>query len=170
MRLFFLAVCIAVTGAPRFDWTVHLRRAGPIRIGMTLPEVRKAIGDSTALLVNEHSLDRDCAYLTTSAVPDGISVMFNKGRVVRIDVDKAGLRTKSGVTIGDPESRLTSLYPKDLRTEPHFYDAEYGHHVTYAPQTGPNRGYGIRFDTHRGRIESIFAGSVTALPRVEGCF
>ena len=136
---------------------------------MTLPEVRKAIGDSTALFDDSGLTDGVCGYVQSPKIPQTMSVMMVKSRVVRIEVHEPGFRAASGATIGDTEARISRLYRKDLSVEPHHYLAEIGHYMTYAPKSGPDRGYGIRFETEGEKVTSFYAGTVEAISWVEGC-
>src|ERR1051326_4105966 len=69
------------------DWTVYLRRAGPLRIGMTLAEVKKVLGDPRAMLKgNEPTVPlSQCPYLESTRTPTGLGLMFAGGHLVRID-------------------------------------------------------------------------------------
>ena len=76
------------TSAIPSDWTVSSRRAGPLRFGMSLPQVRQLLGDRGAYLLapdpNDKS-DNGCTYLQTSSVPvsqahDGVLL----GRTLKI--------------------------------------------------------------------------------------
>jgi len=156
-------------GAARIDWTLHLRKAGPIRIGMTLPEVRQALGDSRAKFEDDGVTDGKCGYIASSVIPTGLSVMLVEGHVVRIDVYESGFRAASGAKIGYSESRISKLYRKDLTIEPHHYLAEIGHYMTYAPKSGPDRGYGVRFETDGQTVSRFYAGTAEAINWVEGC-
>src|SRR6185436_8670527 len=77
------------------DWTIYLRRAGPIRIGMTLAAVRRVIGDAGAHLAyaEREPDDSECAYLQSPRKPERLEFMFQSGRLVRIDVHETGPRT-----------------------------------------------------------------------------
>jgi len=65
-----------------------------------------------------------CAYLETNTLPEGVGFMFAGGRVVRIDVFKAGIKTASGAGVGDSEERIKMLYPGHITVEQHHYDPD----------------------------------------------
>lgn len=167
--LIALAIVMPPT-AMAADWTVYLRRAGPVRIGMSLAEVRRVIGDSSARLEGnapEVPLSK-CAYLESKTLPDGIGLMFAAGRVVRIDVFKAGLKTASGAGVGDSEERIKQIYPGQLTVEPHHYDPD-GHYLNYLPNSVVDHDYGIVFETDGAKVTSFRTGTVAAIALVEGC-
>jgi len=100
---FFTAALLTILSLPvplesALDWMVSLRRAGPIRIGMSLVEAKRVLGDPAARLegnVPAVPLD-NCAYLNSKRLPKGLGLMFAKGRVVRIDVYPVSSRLLPG--------------------------------------------------------------------------
>jgi hypothetical protein len=152
------------------DWTVYLRRAGPVQIGMTLGTVRRVLGDPTARLEGnapEVPLNR-CAYLESKSLPEGLGFMFEADRVVRIDVFKAGIKTGSGVGVGDTEDRVKRLYSGRITVEPHHYKPE-GHYLNYSPMSAVERNYGMVFETDGAKVTSFRTGTLAAIALVEGC-
>src|SRR4051812_43711400 len=81
-------------------WSVHLHGAGPLRIGMSIAEVRRVLGDPHAKPVADTDAE-DCTYIQTTKLPNHVGLMFEKGLVARVDVFKRGLRTASGAGVGD---------------------------------------------------------------------
>ena len=152
------------------DWTVYLRRAGPVRIGMSLAQVQRVLRDPSARLEGntpEVPLNK-CAYLDSKSIPDGLGFMFAGGRVVRIDVFKAGIKTASGAEVGDTEARIKQLYSGHISIEPHHYDRE-GHYLNFSPVTGVERKYGAVFETDGVKVTSSRTGTLAATALVEGC-
>ena len=152
------------------DWTVHLRGAGPVRVGMSVADVRRVLGDSHARLDgNDPEVPlAECAYLRSHAIPNGLGLMFAEGRVVRIDVYEAGIRTASGVGVGDTEDRVKQLYPGRITVEPHHYDPQ-GHYLVYSPADTTEREYGMVFETDGRKVTSFRVGTLAAIALVEGC-
>lgn len=152
------------------DWTIYLRRAGPVRIGMSLADVRRVLHKPSARLEgNEPDIAlSECAWLQNAGTPPGLGVMFAKDLVVRIDVRKAGIRTASGAGIGDSEDRIKRLYPGHITVEPHHYDAA-GHYLYYKAASDPDRNYGIIFETDGKAVTSFRVGTLEAIGLVEGC-
>lgn len=58
-------------------------------LGMSLAEVRQVLGDPVARLqgYDPEGPANGCAYLRSRMIPLGLAFMFEKGRVVRIDVE-----------------------------------------------------------------------------------
>jgi hypothetical protein len=77
---------------------------------MSLAEVRRVLGDPAARLKGNSEVPvTECAYLESKSIPEGLGFMFAGGRIVRIDVLKAGIRTASGIEVGDSEDRVQKL-------------------------------------------------------------
>ena len=95
--------------------------------------------------------------------------MFVKGRVVRVDVTKVGIRTASGAGVGDTENKIKQSYPGRITIEAHHYLPEKGHYLDYSPKDTVERKYGIVFETDGEKVTSFRAGTQAAIALVEGC-
>lgn len=146
------------------DWTVYLSHAGPVRIGMTLPEVRRIFHDNDARLAGPDEAD-ECAYFESAKTPKGLGIMFSRGRVVRIDVYKPGIRTATGIGVGDTEDEVKRKYPEHLKVEPHPYNPETGHYLIY----NANGDLGMIFETDENKVTSFRTGTISAIALIEGC-
>jgi hypothetical protein len=167
-----ILLCFRSSGIAESNWIIYLRRAGPIQIGMSLPEVRKAIADPSARLVWIEQEDpagvNGCSYLESRALPSKVGIMFNKQRVVRVDIDEGSkFKTASGIGIGDTEERIQAVYRGQIRVEPHHYTD--GHYLIYTPTDKADRGYRMTFETEAGRVSTFRIGLVAAVALVEGC-
>jgi len=154
------------------NWIVYLRHTGPLQIGMSISEVRKVIGDPSAHLVWLDQSDpkgiNECSYLETRALPVGLNVMFNRQRVVRIEItEKNATKTASGIGIGDTEEKAKAAYPNRIRVEPHPYTD--GHYLVFTPADKADRDYGMIFETEQGRVTEFRAGLMNAVILIEGC-
>lgn len=165
----FLTVGLGAAVSAEIDWTVHLRSAGPVKIGMSLGEVRVALGDPRARVDgNDPNLAvSPCAWLKSKAIPKNIEFMFANGRVVRIDVNEPGIRAESGAEVGDSEDKIKRLYPNRIAVEPHKY-LETGHYLNYSPVEDSDR-YGMVFETDKNKVTSFRTGTLAAIALVEGC-
>jgi hypothetical protein len=134
---------------------------------MSLGEVRRALGDSSARFGPDDDLDT-CANLESKHLPKGLGLMFAKGRVVRIDVDEGPIRTVSGAGIGDSEERILRLYPGRIEVERHHYDPD-GHYLNYSPVDSADKGLGMVFETDGKKVTSFRTGTHAAVALVEGC-
>lgn len=151
------------------DWTLYLRRSGPLRIGMTLQQARQALGDSKAFLEGlEGPEDVDsCAYLSSKALPKDLGVMFLDKRLARFDVHEGNLRTASGARIGLTEAQILSLFPGRITTEPHHYTD--GHYLVYKSADPADKNLGMVFETDAGKVTAFRTGTTEAVALVEGC-
>ena len=159
---------------PQADWTIFLQRAGPVRFGMSLSEVRQIIGDPKASLYvsdPDNPLgDRGCTYLESARLPEHLGFMFDNRRVVRVDVSSRSVaQTSSGARVGDTEDRIKTLYTGRIRVEPHHYDPETGHYLIFVPKDSSDRGYEIIFETDGKRVTQFRVGFSNVTAHVEGC-
>ena len=155
------------------EWTVYLRRAGPVYFGMSFSELRRVLEDPRASLdisdPDSPSVDTGCSYLKSTKLPEHLGLMLDNRRLVRIDVDARGAaRTASGARVGDTEERIKGLYPGRIRVERHHYDPN-GHYLIYTPADEQDRHYEIVFETDGKRVTSFRAGRSSATALVEGC-
>jgi hypothetical protein len=164
--MFLLTVCVsaaAQTAANSDFSTIRLDGIGPVRIGMTLSELNKALHTSYAKPTDPD--EQACTYLEVPHQP-GIGLMMLDGRVARVDVDNRFTRTVEGIHIGDSEAHATQTYGNRLKVEPDYYDPENSHYLTLLPANGK---LGIRFEATDGKITRYYAGTKAAISFVEGC-
>lgn len=136
---------------------------------MSLAEVKRALRDPEAVLVLDGAGPVDaCAYLESRNLPEGIGLMFQEGRAVRMDVWSRSIQTASGVGVGDSEARIKQVYGQRVVVERHFYDPQ-GHYLKVEVKSGKDRGYGIVFETDGARVTSYRVGKVESIAPVEGC-
>src|SRR5690348_8800520 len=64
-------------------WTVYLHHSGPLAIGMTMDDARKALGDPRAHLASGEADpdDAECSYLESPQLPTGFTVIFQHGKL-----------------------------------------------------------------------------------------
>jgi hypothetical protein len=141
--------------------TVH--GVGPLRVGMTLAEARKALGG--ALVIPRGADTLGCDYVTWRGGPRGLHVMIDEGRIARVDVDSTSLATAAGARVGDSEERIRRLYPGRVAVTPHKY--EDGHYLTV--NAAGDSSFAIVFETAKGRVTRYRAGRRPAVEYVEGC-
>jgi hypothetical protein len=158
--------CITAVGADEPS-TAYLRRVGPYRVGMTLGDMRRTLQDPQAKL---EALDGpQCSYLSTSADFEGLGFMFFYEQLVRIDVDKPGIPTASGIQVGDPEEKVLRAYPGQIKVEPHPYVNDTGHYLVFKPKDASDQNYGMIFETDEGKVSSYRVGKKDAVALIEGC-
>ena len=143
-----------------FDWTLGPRGAGPVRFGMTLDELRAAVGEPDSL-----GPPGECAYVVPEGAPDGLAFMVVAGRVVRADVRRgSGVPTTIGVRSGDREERALELLGGETEVTPHKYVE--GHYLTAA--TGVGETWWV-VATDGGTVTDVRAGLMPQVRWVEGC-
>ena len=143
------------------QWIVRPNGIGPLRVGATLPEVARSLGEPLRV-VNE-----ECDHVRPSRMPEGILLMIIEDTLVRVQVDSAGVRTVEGAQVGDSESRILELYGARARIEPHKYSYPEGHYVVVTPPGDTL--HRIIFETFKGLVTKYRAGRLPAVEYVEGC-
>ena len=163
MRLF--AVTCAFLLMSSNTWAAEVLTAqglGPVRIGMSLKQVQKALGKT--LKYNKYDEDSDCAYAER---PDKkASFMFFNYRLVRIDVEERGITSVEGAEVGMTEAALKKLHGKEAEISAHPYGGPDDHYFKIL-QKAKNRL--LIFETWEGRVESFRIGTLEAAPLIEGC-
>ena len=147
--------------APR---TVSPTRFGPVRIGMTLDELREAHGGE----VRVGDTSGPCYHVRLENVvanpPYPLLAMIVDGTVARIEIVDSTVTTDEGARIGDTEARIRELYGASVRTEPHAYTD--GHYLIVTPSDSTHR---IVFETDGERVTRYRAGRHPEVGWVEGC-
>lgn len=144
-------------------FVVSADAAGPIRVGMSLDELRSAAGTLTP----PPNATAECAYVHPASAPAGVLVMLAKGVVARIDVDSAGVATAEGVGVGDSASKVNDAYAGRVSVTPHKY-VPGGQYLTVKP-AAPRDTLRIVFESEDGRITRYRVGRVPEVEWVERC-
>lgn len=166
----FLGLTSATTAHAADDFRLSTLGYGPARFGMTLDEAAQALG--VELSVDGEVDEPLCYYAKPIAKPggptvDGLLVMLSQGRVVRFDVGAPGIRTRSGLGVGDSEAHvLDVLRAQSVEVTPHKYVAPDGNYLTVWTA---DRAVALRFETLNGKVTSFYAGRVPEVTYVEGC-
>ena len=142
---------------------VRMDGIGPIRIGMTLREVNKALRTSYSTPTEPD--ERSCFYVDVPG-HHGLELMILNGRFVRVDVDDKTTKTEVGIHNGDSERSAMSKYGGKLKVEPQFYSPETGHYLTLF---SADKKYALRFESDDGKVTRYYAGKSEAVSFVEGC-
>ena len=82
--------------APADSWTVTPAGIGAIRVGLDTTDLRRIGGEFTV-----PKASAECSYVRPALAPRGVLVMLAHGRVARVDVDSAGVRSDAGIAVGD---------------------------------------------------------------------
>lgn len=133
---------------------------GPIRVGMTVEQARRAAG---APLHQAESPNEDCYYLLVEG-DSSVAFMILDGRVARVDVSDPRHATLSGLHVGDSEERAKQVYAGRYEIEPHAYVD--GHYLIVRSR---DKRYALVIETDGRVVTSLRAGSMPAAEFVEGC-
>lgn len=139
---------------------------GPVRIGMTLPQLQKAIGP----LGDTTKLNRECDIVSAIdpyRLPAGVSITQVNGIVARIDVENDSIATDKGIRVGDSEEKVKQAYGSALIVEPHHYTD--GHYFEMRFGTDSATSKGIVFETDGKKVTTFRAGFWEPVRWVEGC-
>jgi hypothetical protein len=144
-------------------WTVTVSGIGPIRVGMTLEDLRRIAGNFPS-----PKPTAECTYVHPASTPGGVSIMLARGKVARIDVDSAGVRTDAGVGVGDSTSRVNAAYPGRVDAAPHKYVPD-GQYLTARPSSPADSALRIVFEVEKGRVTRFRSGRRPEVEWVERC-
>jgi hypothetical protein len=143
------------------DWDVRLDGVNSVKIGMTLAQVKAAIGGK---FKEEESGSEGCFFLDSVNQPS-FGFMIEDGKLSRINVKKKGPATERGIRVGDTEAMVRKAYGSWLKTEPHAYTGgEGGHYLTFRDGK-----LGIRFETDGKVVTGFYSGTSDAIQYIEGC-
>lgn len=131
---------------------------------MTFPEASAALGG--ALVAPPGADTAGCRYVQWRGGPPGVRVMVEGGRIARVDVDTAGVRTAAGAGIGDTEDAVQRLYRGQVAVTPQKYAD--GHYLTVTPNPADSIS-AIVFETTGGKVTRYRAGRRPQVEYVEGC-
>lgn len=138
---------------------------GPLRAGMTGAEASAATEGSLTIPVVASA--QQCDYATWPVAPRGMSVMFEGGVLVRVDVVEAGIRTPEGLEVGATAARADSLYAASALRRPHKYSA--GEYLILRPLAPADTLHRLVIEIVEGRVTAIRVGQFPAVEYVEGC-
>ena len=153
--------------SPAADGAVQVTEhgVGPLKIGMTLADARKAT--SGAVTAPPAADTAVCGFARWNGAPAGVRLMTAKGRIVRVDVDSGSTTTAAGAHIGDSESRIKTLYAGRVETVPSKYTK--GHDLTVKRPAAADSTYRFIFETDGKRVTKFRAGRMPEVGYAEGC-
>lgn len=149
----------------RITWVVRPRGAGPLVIGMTAKDAGEALG----FAIPNEAWAAGCHQIVSDGTPSGARLMFEDGRLVRIDIELPGLATDRGARVGMTEQEVQGLYGDSLRVVPHKYDPT-GRYLVHSPD-GASSATGFRtiFETDGRKVLRYRVGQEPQVEYVEGC-
>lgn len=161
LPLFLLALSTSVHAG---GWIVRPDGAGPLKVGMTLDDVNKTLGDHLQPTPPGERGSPHCYQLEPARQP-GLLLMFIDDVLKRVDVMEEGIASDRGVRLGDPVSKVQRVYGKGVLRSPAPY-VEGEQTLMVRSRDGQ---YALRFATGDGRIAELAAGAWKEIQYDEGC-
>jgi hypothetical protein len=143
------------------DWVIREDGVGPVKVGMTLAQLSAALHQEMAA---DERDEQSCFYINARG-HDSVSFMIIDGHMARVEVGAPGVKTSTGIQVGDSEGQVRKIYGARMKVTAHQY-IDTGHYLTVRSADGR---YGIRFETDEGKITTFYAGKYDAIQYVEGC-
>lgn len=151
-------------GSGSTELVVRPNALGPLRVGMTRADARRALGLAPGKAA---SRDEPCVYLPADSAKFPAFVMVEHDTLVRFDVRDSTLRTEAGARIGDTEAKVLELYRGRVTVEPHKYTGPEGHYLVVA--TPGDSTLRIVFETDGRKVTTFRAGRRPQVDYIEGC-
>ncbi len=145
--------------------SVGIRGIAPIKIGMTIQEARRIA--KTELIQVTSGGEPSCLYYKAKSLKD-VSFMVTDERISRIDINNPRVTTLSGAKIGDSETKIKALYPKQIQVKPHKY-LKNGRYLVFLPKDREDKNYAIVFETDGKKVTRWRVGKFPEVEWVEGC-
>jgi hypothetical protein len=132
---------------------------GPLKIGMPATKLRSA---GFRFKVQNFGDINDCAQVIILGQKD-VGLMFENGRISRIEIYTKSISTFSGARISNSEEEVKRIYGKRMLIEPHRYD-DRGH---YLKVFSSDKKSSLVFETDGHLVTEMRAGP--GAEYVEGC-
>lgn len=145
--------------------TVNEHGIGVLRAGMTMSDANTALGGALSLATPADSLA--CTYANWKGAPEGVHLMFEGGRLARVEVRSGSMETADGARIGDTEEKVKGLYSGRIAVQPSKYSS--GHYLVVTPSAPTDSAYRIIFETEKNAVTKYRAGMRPQVEYVEGC-
>ncbi|HZR34313.1 MAG TPA: hypothetical protein VFA75_02980 [Nevskia sp.] len=159
------ALCAAEeSAAPLSGWRAGLDAVGPIRLGMSLEQARRASGLDLQEQPPRGAAWQACHYAWPSqngGLRLDFGLMIEQGAVTRIDVATPEVPTRSGVRVGDSEDRVGQVYAGRVHAAGAGAAREL---LAFGDQ--PHQ---LVFRLEDGRISAYRVGLRAAVETAEGC-
>lgn len=170
-------LCGPATGAPRAELSPG--GLGAVRLGMRLQAAADALNNQDLVEIAGRIGDRPCRAIRSRVIDATYGISFigiASPAIERIDValpDDIGpdvpwfareVRTREGIGVGDPMSKVRSVYAHS----PHYLPIrQVGAHDVIVPVRGRAEGYAFREDA--GVVVLLRAGRLSALADPRDC-
>lgn len=161
-----MAAALSCNGDTRYIaeiLAVRPDRIGAVRIGMSLTEVRRTLGED---LEADYADFESCDHVAPTSLL-GAMLMVVRDTIVRVEVRESSVLTAEGAGVGTTEAHLLELYGDRARVTPHKYSGPVWHYVTVRAEGDST--HAIVFETDGQRVQSYRAGRLPEVEWVEGC-
>lgn len=153
------------------NYKVSLYGYGPIRLGMSIPEVEKTIG----LKFIENGSSSDCKMMEFEEGFPLVRMLFDMKDGIRllerIYINESTIKTKSGIGIYSREKEILNAYQGKMEKQSHKYNEQCLYYY-YVPADEKDQAYRLNFDYNfkEDIVRHYSVGRVPAIFYVEGCF
>ncbi len=154
---------------PASDIFITTGGMGPIRIGMTVEEAAEAAGFELAGEL-EPDISETCYYVMPpedQAGYLGVAFMVENDKIVRVEVGRSAVTTRSGARVGMSETELRAMFPGQIENAP---DAVVdGRALQFVPTDERDANYRVIFVFDGETVTQLRAGVLPAVGYGEGC-
>jgi len=161
LRSLVLPLFLVAASVASDVWIIREDGVGPVKVGMTLAQLSAALHQELAA---DERDEQSCFYINARG-HDSVSFMIIDGHMARVEVGAPGVKTSTGIQVGDSEGQVRKVYGARMKVTAHQY-IDTGHYLTVRSADGR---YVIRFETDKGKITTFYAGKYDAIQYVEGC-
>ena len=157
-----LGDAIPEKGRENPDRELGFEGMGDVRFGMDRNEVEQALGHP----LHGNSEGEGCTVLTPKPEGSVLSLMFEEGKLRRIDADSPKIEVEGGGRVGMSAEEIRKLYP-GVKEQPHKYVEGALYLIVDPPAVGDGK---IVFETDaHGKVTTLRAGLSPQVEYVEGC-
>lgn len=155
------------TGSLTASSKLEIAGIGSVKIGMTVKEASKAIGQM--LIGSRDDPDNDCYFVRPKNESLGILFMVTGDRIARIDIiDNSAISTVEGARIDSTEAEVKKMYAGNIEVTPHVY-TDNAYYFTIRSKDAKYSNHRLIFETGNGRISRFRAGKLPEVEYIEGC-
>ena len=136
-----------------------------VQFGMTLEDAQKAAGTE---LTTDGPRDQACFLASPVGGAAGITFLFSKGTVERVDISAPPIATRSGAKVGSTEAQIKELYGDQIQVQPRL-DGQPGNALVFVPRDEADQEFRLVFTTDGTTVTSYRAGRVPQVLAPTGC-
>jgi hypothetical protein len=168
---FLWASASAAPDSSGSDLRIHARGIGQLTIGMTVKEAQDLPGVELEQTGPDPEADTFCTYYKIRLAGQEIRARIIKGEIERLEVSTPGIKTLSGIAVGDSIERVRKVYGNKIAVERHHYRWDQGVVLMvlgpFGKQTDP---YGVSFTASpENGVTEMWVGRYRGIRESEGC-